>query len=145
MTNVVNDEQKKWATQVVERFVSRFDESYRLLAYHAALPLVLTPELVNYLRNEFLRGEQVPWVAEVDLLLSELCSQVGYELYAMDTHVRAYLLEQMEQDPHLGKRRMQGSSPGLNKLCQLLESFKSRKKATGNRGAAMGSNDVFGR
>ncbi len=54
----------------------RFDESYGLLAYHAALPLVLTPELVNYLRNEFLRGEQVPWVAEVDLLLSDLCSQV---------------------------------------------------------------------
>src|ERR687885_37611 len=100
MTTVTDAEQERErARQAVERFVWRFDESYRLLAYHAALPLVLTPELVNYLRNEFLRGENVPWVAEVDLLLSELCSQVGYELYAMDTHVRAYLLEQMEQDP----------------------------------------------
>jgi formylglycine-generating enzyme required for sulfatase activity len=111
MTKAADLEQLKQlrerAKQTVAQFVRRFDESYRLLAYHAALPLVLTPELVNYLRNEFLRGEEVPWIAEVDLLLSDLCSQVGYELYAMDTHVRAYLLEQMEQDPRFGKRRMQ--------------------------------------
>jgi formylglycine-generating enzyme required for sulfatase activity len=112
---------KEWreqAAQSVERFVRRFDESYRLLAYHAALPLVLTPELVNYLRNEFLRNEQVPWVAEVDLLLSDLCSQVGYELYAMDTHVRGYLLEQMEQDQRFGKPRMQ-------EVAQVLYSYVS--------------------
>ncbi|MGK7899318.1 MAG: hypothetical protein AB4372_38305 [Xenococcus sp. (in: cyanobacteria)] len=89
---------------MLERFVGRFQPSYRLLAYHAALPLVLTPELVNYLRMQFLRG-QVPWVAEVDLLLSDLCRQVGYELYAMDTAVRAYLLEQMKQE--VGEGRMQ--------------------------------------
>ena len=79
------------AEQMVERFVRRFEPSYKLLAYHAALPLVLTPELLNFLRVQFLRGE-VPWMAEVDLLLSDLCRQVGYELYAMDTAVRAYLL-----------------------------------------------------
>nr|WP_211178751.1 formylglycine-generating enzyme family protein [Brasilonema octagenarum] len=86
------------------------------MAYHAALPLVLTPELVNYLRNEFLRGEQVLWVAEVDLLLSDLCSQVGYELYAMDTHVRAYLLEEMKQE--CGEQRMQ-------EVAQVLISYVS--------------------
>jgi formylglycine-generating enzyme required for sulfatase activity len=117
MTTVADD--KQWgeqAKQAVERFVGRFDESYRLLLYHAALPLVLTPELVNYLRNKFLRGEQVPWVAEVDLLLSDLCSQVGYELYAMDTHVRAYLLEQMKKD--CGEQRMQ-------EVAQVLISYVS--------------------
>ncbi len=114
MTSVADTEQERErARQAVEQFVWRFDKSYLLLAYHAALPLVLTPELVNYLRNEFLRGEKVPWVAEVDLLLSDLCSQVGYELYAMDTHVRAYLLEQMEQDPGFGKRRMQEAAQVL--------------------------------
>ena len=97
-------QQRERAKQMVERFVRRFQPSYRLLAYHAALPLVLTPELVNYLRVQFLRG-QVPWVAEVDLLLSDLCRQVGYELYAMDTAVRAYLLEQMKQE--LGDGRIQ--------------------------------------
>ena len=91
------------AEQMVERFVRRFEPSYKLLAYHAALPLVLTPELLNFLRVQFLRGE-VPWMAEVDLLLSDLCRQVGYELYAMDTAVRAYLLKKMEQE--LGLERM---------------------------------------
>jgi formylglycine-generating enzyme required for sulfatase activity len=91
------------AEQIVERFVRRFQPSYKLLACHAALPLVLTPELLNFLRVQFLRGE-VPWVAEVDLLLSDLCRQVGYELYAMDTAVRAYLLEEMKRE--LGSERM---------------------------------------
>ena len=52
---------------------------YRFLLgrLYAALPLILTPELLNYLRNHFLR-DKVPWVAEVDLLLSELCRPVGY-------------------------------------------------------------------
>ncbi len=103
-TATLPDREKERAKQAVDRFVRRFEKSYRLLAYHAALPLVLTPELLNYLRNQFLRG-QVPWVAEVDLLLSDLCSQVGYELYAMDTAVRAYLLEEMKQE--LGEQRMQ--------------------------------------
>jgi formylglycine-generating enzyme required for sulfatase activity len=87
--------------QRVDRFVRRFQPSYRRLAYYAALPLVLTPELLNYLRNRFLRseieGEKLPWVAEVDLLLSDLCRQVGYEQYVMDTAVQAYLLAEMEQ------------------------------------------------
>lgn len=103
-TTGLTDQEKELPRQRVDQFVRRFEESYRQLAYHAALPLVLTPELLNYLRNQFLRG-QVPWVAEVDLLLSDLCSPVGYELYAMDTAVRAYLLEEMKQE--LGEKRMQ--------------------------------------
>ena len=100
----------------VDRFVARFgNESYRLLAYHAALPLVLTPELVNYLRNEFLRSEDIPWEAEVDLLLSELCSQVSYDLYAMDTQVRAYLLEQIKDIPFWQQR--------MQEVAQVLISY----------------------
>ena len=93
---LVEDEQAK---KIVDRFVRRFGESYRLLVYHAAIPLILTPELLNYLRHQFLRG-QVPWVAEVDLLLSDLFEPVGYELYAMDTAVRAYLLKNIEEFFH---------------------------------------------
>ncbi len=93
---LVEDEQAKI---IVDRFVRRFGESYRLLVYHAAIPLILTPELLNYLRHQFLRG-QVPWVAEVDLLLSDLFEPVGYELYAMDTAVRAYLLKNIEEFFH---------------------------------------------
>ena len=63
----------------------------------------MTPELLNFLRVQILRGE-VHWVAEVDLLLSDLCRQIGYELYAMDTAVRAYLLEEMKRE--FGDERM---------------------------------------
>jgi formylglycine-generating enzyme required for sulfatase activity/CheY-like chemotaxis protein len=97
-------EEKERAKQMVERFVRRFQPSYKLLAYYAALPLVLTPELLNFLRVQFLQG-QVPWVGEVDLLLSDLCKQVGYELYAMDAGVRAYLLGEMKRE--LGEEQMQ--------------------------------------
>jgi hypothetical protein len=109
---------ERWQEQKdkVDRFVARFgNEAYRLLVYHAALPLVLTPELVNYLRNEFLRGEEVPWEAEVDLLLSDLCSQVGYELYSMDTQIRAYLLEEIQDSPFWQQR--------LREVAQVLISY----------------------
>jgi formylglycine-generating enzyme required for sulfatase activity len=92
LTDVLTKEQREdRAERRVSRFVARFKPDYYELLCYAALPLVLTPELVSYLRNEFLRG--LPWIAEVDLLLSDLCSPVGYELYAMDTDVRAYLLK----------------------------------------------------
>ncbi|PDW02658.1 SUMF1/EgtB/PvdO family nonheme iron enzyme [Candidatus Viridilinea mediisalina] len=92
------------AQQLVERFVRRFGEAYRMLACHAALPLILTPELLHNLRNTFLRG-QVPWVSEADLLLSELCRPVGYEQYAMDAAVRAHLIATLEA--RVGPRRLQ--------------------------------------
>lgn len=128
MTTIADAEQHERAKQTVERFVQRFDESYRLLAYHAALPLVLTPELLNYLRNDFLRDKNVPWVAEVDLLLSDLCSQVGYELYAMDTHVRAYLLEQMAQDEAFGERRMQEVAQVLIRYVEQLRQIHPNRR-----------------
>lgn len=50
---------------------------------HAALPLVLTPALINYLHTYFLHG-QVAWKAETDLLLPDLCPYAGYELSVMN-------------------------------------------------------------
>ncbi|NER91005.1 formylglycine-generating enzyme family protein [Moorena sp. SIO3A2] len=84
------------AKQQIERFVARFEPNYGYLACHCALPLVLTPELVNYIRVQFLLNQEVPWIAEADLLLSELCRPVGYELYAMTPAIRSHLLAQFE-------------------------------------------------
>ena len=89
-------EWEKIAEQRVLLFERQFGDGYRSLACFASLPLVLTPELVHYLRVEFLL-DQVAWEAEADLLLSDLCSQVGYELYAMDSGVRSYLLKELKQ------------------------------------------------
>jgi serine/threonine protein kinase len=106
------------AARIVERFVRRFDESYRLLACHAALPLVLTPELVHYLRNTFLRGE-VPWVAEADLLLSDLCGPVGYEQFAMPSAVRAYLMKELRV--RVGEQRFQNVARLLIRYVHYLQ------------------------
>jgi hypothetical protein len=53
----------------------------------------------------FCATREVPWVAEVDLLLSDLCQPVGYELYALDTDVRAYLLAELERQYGQGRLR----------------------------------------
>jgi formylglycine-generating enzyme required for sulfatase activity len=110
------------AQQMVDRFVRCFEPSYRLLLEHAALPLVLTPELVNYLRNQFLRSENVPWIAEVYLLLSDLCRQVGYEQYVLETDVRIYLLAEM-QKKQSGRQRAQ-------EIAQLLIAYFQHLAAT---------------
>ena len=141
-------ETQPWQEQAaqVERFVTRFGhKSYRHLANLAALPLVLTPELVHYLRIEFLREEDVPWEAEVDLLLSDLCSQVGYELYAMDTQVRAYLLEQIKGDPVWQQRMQETARVLISYVSYLSRIHKHRQKdLEAQRWAAMtylGDND----
>jgi formylglycine-generating enzyme required for sulfatase activity len=80
----------------IERFVRRFGEPYRRLAWYAALPLILTPEILDFLRLHFLGGRDgVPWIAEADLLLSDLCRPVGYEQFALDQPVRACLVAAM--------------------------------------------------
>lgn len=93
------------ASRAIDRFVREFQPSYRFLAQHVALPLVLTPELVNFIRNRFLRADGVPWVAEVDLLLSDLCRPAGFELYVMSSAVRSRLLEQLKEQ--FGRQRLE--------------------------------------
>jgi formylglycine-generating enzyme required for sulfatase activity len=120
MTTATQDQEleRRLAKQTVELFGRQFGEDYLLLAYYAALPLVLTPELVHYLRVEFLLGysETVPWESEADLLLSDLCSPVGYELYGMDTAVRDYLIEEMKRDQRVPAGQMQ-------RVAELLLSY----------------------
>ena len=120
--------ERQMAPQKVALFERQFGENYRLLAYHAALPLVLTPELVHYLRTEFLLDLVPSWEAEADLLLSDLCSPVGYELYAMDTAVRAYLLDQMQQDACIPADRMQAVARVLMSYVAYLSRLNSGQR-----------------
>ena len=128
------------AQNKVERFVSRFESSYHLLACHVALPLVLTPELVNYLRVQFLKSEGVPWIAEADLLLSDLCRPVGYELYVMDEAVRAYLLKELAENNKFGEKRIKEIANFLVGYVKYLEKtnpFLNRKELQRQRWGAM--------
>ena len=101
------------ASHAIDRFVREFQPVYGLLAQHVALPLVLTPELVNFIRNRFLRADGVPWVAEVDLLLSDLCRPAGFELYVMSSAVRSHLLRKLEQDERFGRQRLEAIARSL--------------------------------
>ena len=87
------------ARQTVEHFINLHEPSYESLLHYAALPLILTPELLHYLRHAF--TPTTPWIAEVDILLAEsLCRQYStYEQYLLHADVRAWLLAKARAEP----------------------------------------------
>ena len=82
---------------VLDRF-GRYGFGHFALACYAALPAVLTPDLLNKIWLNFksyqLQGQSldIHSVAPVDLLLSPLLEEIGYELYEMSEPIRASLL-----------------------------------------------------
>jgi CheY-like chemotaxis protein len=106
------------ATRRIKTFGERFGEAHLYLAYHAAFPLALTPDLLYRMWANFQRdinGEalNIPWMAVADLLLSSLCDEVGHELYEMDTVVRSPLLKELKENSRFGEKR-------INKLSDFL-------------------------
>ena len=101
------------ARRKVEAFGERFGQVHVWFACHAAMPLALTTDLLYGLWGYFSQDSQgelleIPWVAVADLLMSDLCADVGHELYAMDGMVREVLLQQLEAEPRFGAGRMKG-------------------------------------
>ena len=99
------------ANRRIRSFRQRFGDGHFYLACHAALPLVLTPDLLYQLWATFQRDCQddnlaMPWIAVSDLLLSGLCDEVGDELYEMDSTVRDALMQQLKDSPRLGLARV---------------------------------------
>ncbi len=86
-------------------------EAYLHLAYHAAFPLALTPDLLHYLRGNFFID--IPWFAVSELLLSPLCHPAGYQLYEMDSIVRHLLLKLLKDDKKFGSKRLEQLSDAL--------------------------------
>src|SRR5437763_956657 len=99
------------AQRRIAAFTKRFGEAHLHLAYHAAFPLALTPDLLYRLRANFQRdiygnALNIPWIAVADLLLSSLCEEVGYEHYEMKVTVRHELLNQLKADERFGPQRI---------------------------------------
>ncbi|MEH2339535.1 ABC transporter substrate-binding protein [Nostoc sp.] len=113
------------ANRRIESWEKRFEKAYLYLAYHAAFPLALTPDILYRLWANFqqdIHGEVlgIPWVAVADLLLSSLCDEVGHELYEMDLAVRNVLLKVLQEDEKFGQQR-------INELSDfLLEYVRQR-------------------
>ncbi|MDZ7952126.1 formylglycine-generating enzyme family protein [Nostoc sp. DedQUE09] len=111
--------------QAIASFQRRFTEAHVYLAYHAALPIALTPHLTYCLWATFPmdianQDLKVPWIAVADLLLSPLCKEVGHELYEMDADLRNYLLDQMIHHPSFGQKRVE-------ELAHFLLSYVQRE------------------
>lgn len=105
------DTRTRSTTRRIESFRQRFGAGHFYLACHAALPVALTPDLLYSLWANFQQdthGEaiEVPWIAVADLMLSNLCKEVGHELYEMDGAVRDELLNQLQQDSRFGLERV---------------------------------------
>jgi predicted ATPase len=94
---------KQWlpldvAVQEVLAFEKFFGTGHFLLACHAALPSVLTPELLHSIRLNFLDQQKphIPWIAEMDFLLSPLCRPLEQDLFEVEPMVREALLFKLE-------------------------------------------------
>ena len=99
------------ANRRIKYFAKRFGIPHLYLAYHAAFPLALTPNLLYRLWANFQRDIHaevlgIPWIAVGDLLLSSLCDEVGYELYEMNVVVRSLLLKRLQEDEKFGQQRI---------------------------------------
>src|SRR2546428_12900021 len=120
------------AQRRIEAFRKRFrefEDAHLYLAYHAAFPLALTSDLLYRLRANFPRDVHneeltIPWIAVADLLLSNLCTEVGYELYEIDVAVRAELLKQLRDHSRFGPQRVSDLSNFMLKYVrQQLDSY----------------------
>ena len=117
------------ASRRIESFGQRFGEAHLYLAYHAAFPLALTPDLLyrlwaNFQRDIHRQELKIPWLAAADLLLSSLCDEVGHELYEMDTAVRNALLRELKENPRFGEKRISELSDFLlTYVRQQLDSY----------------------
>ncbi|WP_273248372.1 HEAT repeat domain-containing protein, partial [Limnospira indica] len=99
------------AKRRINAFQKRFGEPHLFFAYHAALPLAITPDLLYQIWANFRRDIQgefidIPWIAVSDLILSSLCDEVGHELYEMDATVRQELLDQLKANPRFTEKRL---------------------------------------
>jgi Leucine-rich repeat (LRR) protein len=110
------------ARLLISSFERRFGEGHVQLAMHAALPLVLTPDLLYLIRENFTTDRQgqpldIPWVAVADLLLAPLCQAEGSgETYRMPVKVRAELLSRLQNSLQFGPERLEA-------IAELLAAF----------------------
>src|SRR5689334_241341 len=75
------------AADRIVAFKRHFGDGHLALACRAAFPLVLSPELMNLIRINFLDDRDVPWIAEADVLLA-LCRPIGDDLFQVEPGIR---------------------------------------------------------
>ncbi len=112
------------ANSLIDEFEERFRPEVLDLAFHAALPVAITPELLHFIRIKFLFEEasHIGTLAEADLLLSPICEEVGDALFQLIPAVRDRLLEGLVRK--FGDERLRNVA---NLLWQYNERFSPWK------------------
>jgi hypothetical protein len=100
------------ARRRITSFSKQFGQAHLYLAYHAAFPLALTSDLLyrlwaNFPRDIHGKPLNIPWIAVADLLLSNLCDEVGRDLYEMNVTVRTELLSGLKTNANFGGDRIE--------------------------------------
>ncbi|MFZ0546043.1 MAG: NBR1-Ig-like domain-containing protein, partial [Candidatus Promineifilaceae bacterium] len=102
------------ALRRITAFEKQFQKSpeHLVLAYHAAFPLALTPDMLYRMAAYFkkdCKGQPLrfPWIGVADILLSPLCEETDEELYEMIPDVRSELLRRLEADDRFGRKRLE--------------------------------------
>jgi hypothetical protein len=116
------------AVREVLAFERRFGSKHLMLACHAALPLILTPELLNLIHINFLDEEQIPWIAEADFLLSPLCRPIDEGLFEVEPSIREVLLVELENQ--FGFERPFGLAKFLQFYLNHKSGYKQRSEIT---------------
>ncbi len=118
------------AQQRIKEFTRKYGAQALNLACHAALPVVLNPELLHLLRLNFFldRNQQesaLDCTAEFEFLLSALCHEIGDGLYEIDPAIREELLEGLiEQHQDDGRIREIGEL--LRRYSERFAPWKGR-------------------
>lgn len=150
----MNGQQDIWAEQAARAEARQEAEFFRrqmdgelnyLLACHASVSEVLNPEMLYLLRDNFKRDIygtplNIPWIAVSDLLLSNLCREIGYDTFEFHPYVRKVLYESLERNPRFGKQRLLELSDFLMAYIQPLLAHQSpaqRREARRQRWVAL--------
>jgi len=110
------------------------DEHNYIFACQAAVPLILNTDLLYQLWNNFKHYQysfdpqvtyKIPHIAVSDLLLSNLCREVGFQLYEMQKEVRDLLLADLVLN--LGEKRKNTVAAFLKDYSLLKYRFSQRQ------------------
>ncbi len=82
-------------------------EKHFLLAFHAAVPVALTSDLLYKLWLNFQTDQKgkplnIPLTCVADLLASPICRQIGYDLFEIYPTVKKELIRELEASDNLG-------------------------------------------
>lgn len=105
--------------QRIRAFEQRYGRRAMNLAAHAAFPFTLTTEVMYCLRESFF--PDYPWYLAADVLLSGLCTPVGFDLYEIEPATRRYLLRYLRDQ--FGEER-------VNKLADFMAAYLKRQLGT---------------